>query len=48
MERKAQLWDELTTQAIYHTNRLEGNPLTFDQARVVTEAHKKTTTGSTL
>jgi hypothetical protein len=41
-EREAQLWDELTTQAVYHTNHLEGNPLTFEEARAVIEAHRKT------
>ena len=47
-EREAQLWDELTMQAIYHTGLLEGNHLTFEEARVVIEAHKKATTDSTL
>lgn len=47
-ERETQLWDELTTQAVYHTNHLEGNPLTFEEARAVIEAHKKATTDSTL
>lgn len=37
-EREAQLWDELTTRAVYHTNHLEGNPLTFEEARAVIEA----------
>jgi len=41
-EREAQLWDELTMQAVYHTNHLEGNPLTFEEARAVIEAHRKT------
>ncbi len=40
-ERKAQLWDELTPQAAYHTNHLEGNPLTCEEARAVIEAHRK-------
>jgi hypothetical protein len=40
-EREAQLWDELATQAVYHTNHLEGNPLTFEEARAVIEAHRK-------
>ncbi len=44
LEREAQLWDELTTQAVYYTDRLEGNPLTFEEARAVIEAHKKATT----
>ena len=42
--REAQLWDELTTEAIYHTNRLEGNPLTFEEAQAVIEAHAQATT----
>jgi hypothetical protein len=42
-EREAKLWDELTTLAIYHTNHLEGNPLTFEEARAVIEAHRRDT-----
>jgi len=40
-EREAQLWDELTTRAVYHTNHLEGNPLTFEEARAVIEAQRQ-------
>jgi hypothetical protein len=38
--REAELWDQLTTEAVYHTNRLEGNMLTFEEAQAVIEAHK--------
>lgn len=38
---EAKLWDDLTTEAIYHTNRLEGNPLTFEEARAVIEAYRQ-------
>ena len=41
-EREAQLWDELTTRAVYHTNHLEGNPLTFEEARAVIETQRQT------
>ena len=40
--REAQLWDELATRAIYHTNHLEGNPLTFEEARAVIEEQRQT------
>lgn len=39
--REAQLWDELTTEAIYHTNRLEGNPLTFEEGQAVITAARQ-------
>jgi len=42
--REAQLWDKLTTEAIYHTNQLEGNSLTYEEARAVIEAHRQSTT----
>ena len=29
---------ELTVEAIYHTNRIEGNPLTLPEVRAVVEA----------
>ncbi|MBN1888953.1 MAG: hypothetical protein JW850_13245 [Thermoflexales bacterium] len=38
--REAELWDQLTTEAIYHTHRLEGNSLTFEEAQAVIEAQK--------
>jgi len=41
--REARLWDELTTEAIYHTNRLEGNALTFEEAKAVIEAQRQAT-----
>ncbi len=37
--REAQLWDELTTEAIYHTDRLEGNP-TFIRKWIVWGVHE--------
>ena len=40
-EREAQLWEELSTAAIYHTTRLEGNALTFDEAKAVIEEHRR-------
>ncbi|HLE62728.1 MAG TPA: hypothetical protein VI750_06310 [Pyrinomonadaceae bacterium] len=40
-EREAQLWDDLTTAAVYHTNHLEGNQLTFDEAKVVIEEYRQ-------
>lgn len=39
--REAALWDELTTEAVYHTNRLEGNRLTFEEARAVIDAQRR-------
>jgi hypothetical protein len=36
--REAELWDQLTTEAIYHTNHLEGNELTFEEAQAMIEA----------
>ncbi len=42
--REAELWDRLTTEAIYHTNRLEGNSLTFEEAQAVIEAYRQTAT----
>lgn len=40
-DREAQMWDDLTTAAIYHTNRLEGNQLTFDEAKVVIDEYRQ-------
>jgi hypothetical protein len=40
--REDELWNELETEAIYHTNRLEGNVLTFEEAQAVIEAYKST------
>jgi hypothetical protein len=38
-ERQAQLWEELITAAIYHTNRLERRALTFDEAKAVIDEY---------
>ncbi len=40
-EREARLWEELTTAAIYHTNHLEGNQLTFEEAKAVIDEHRQ-------
>ena len=40
-EREAQLWEELSTAAIYHTTHLEGNALTFDEAKAVIDKHRR-------
>ncbi len=40
-EQEARLWAELTTAAVYHTNHLEGNLLTFEEAQEVIDAHRQ-------
>lgn len=45
-EREADLWEALTTAAIYHTNHLEGNALTFEEARAIITEHRRPGTGS--
>jgi|GEM_PF-1368309 len=45
-EREADLWEALTTAAIYHTNHLEGNALTFDEAQAIISEHRRPATGS--
>ena len=40
-EQEARLWEELTTQAVYHTNHLEGNLLTFEEAQAVIDEHRQ-------
>ena len=37
--QRQQLRRELTVEAIYHTNRIEGNPLTLPEVRAVVEAY---------
>jgi hypothetical protein len=37
--QREQLRRELTVEAIYHTNRIEGNPLTLPEVRAVVEAY---------
>jgi hypothetical protein len=38
---ESRLWNELTTAAIYHTNHLEGNPLTFEEATAVIDEYRQ-------
>jgi hypothetical protein len=45
-EREAQLWEELSTTAIYHTNRLEGNALTFEEAKAVIDEYRQRKKGA--
>ena len=45
-EREAQLWEELSTAAIYHTNRLEGNTLTFEEAQGVIDEYRQRKKGA--
>jgi hypothetical protein len=40
-EQEQQLLDELNTRAIYHTNHLEGNELTYDEAKTIIEAYRQ-------
>jgi len=40
-EREAQLWEELSSAAIFYTTHLEGNELTFDEAKAVIEEHRR-------
>ena len=40
-EQEARLWEELSTAAIYHTSHLEGNTLTFDEAKAVIDEHRQ-------
>jgi hypothetical protein len=42
-EEEARLWEELTTIAVYHTNHLEGNPLTFEEAKTVMDEYRQRT-----
>lgn len=44
-EQERQLWDDLTTQAVYHTTHLEGNELTFEEAKAVIDAHRQSRLG---
>jgi len=34
-EQKKRLWDEMLPEAIYHTNRIEGNRLSLEQVRAI-------------
>jgi hypothetical protein len=45
-EREARLWEDLTTAAIYHTNHLEGNELTFEEATAVITEHRQRMKGT--
>jgi hypothetical protein len=47
VEQEAQLWERLTTAAIYHTNHLEGNALTFDEAKAVMDEYRRRKKGTT-
>ncbi len=40
-EQEAHLWEELTTTAVYHTNHLEGNLLTFEEAKSVIDEYRQ-------
>ena len=40
-EQEAQLWEELSTAAIYHIPHLAGNALTFDEAKAVIDEHRQ-------
>jgi len=46
VEREVQLWEELSTAAIYHTNRLEGNALTFEEAQAVIDEYRQRKKGT--
>jgi Fic family protein len=37
-EQEQQLLDELNARAVYHTNHLEGNELSYEEAKAVIEA----------
>ncbi len=39
--QEARLWNELTARAIYHTNRVEGNALSFKEASAIIEEYQK-------
>ncbi|MEW5873300.1 MAG: hypothetical protein AB1894_28835 [Chloroflexota bacterium] len=39
-EQEAHLWNALEARAIYHTNHLEGNLLTFEDAQAIIEAQR--------
>jgi hypothetical protein len=39
--QEARLWKELTTSAIYHTNRMEGNALSFQEAAAIIEQYRE-------
>jgi hypothetical protein len=41
-EQEAQLWEELTTAAVYHTTHLEGNELTFAEAQTIIDEYRQT------
>jgi hypothetical protein len=40
-DQEARLWEKLSTAAIYHTNHLEGNPLTFEEAKAVIDEYRQ-------
>jgi hypothetical protein len=35
------LWKDLTAAAIYHTNRTEGNALSFEEASAIIDQYRK-------
>ncbi len=39
--QEQQLLDELNARAVYHTNHLEGNELTYEEAKAVIEAYRQ-------
>jgi len=47
-EKERQLWEDLTTVAVYHTTHLEGNELTFEEAKAVIDAHRQSQPGIKL
>ena len=40
-EQEQKLLDELNARAVYHTNHLEGNELTYEEAKAVIEAYRQ-------
>jgi len=40
-EQEQQLLDELSAVAVYHTNHLEGNDLTYEEAKTVIDAYRQ-------
>jgi|SRR5581483_4238375 len=39
--QEARFWKELSAAAIYHTNRMEGNALSFEEATAIIEQQRK-------
>ncbi len=46
--QEARLWKDLTTTAIYHTNRMEGNALSFEEGAAIIDQYRQNQDGAVI